>query len=611
MNEKNGAVAAMLIGFGVCGAAYVGAPMLSPAEERAARLAAPDIERARRLLAEYRPDVDRAALLAADLEQDRISLVPEDIGEAVSRDSFREDYEAARDASLEAGGARPGGGIESQIREGMNVYRKVVGSNPALLKDALSAVDAALAVTVGEASMRNDPPANRLRGAILYQQGCATANAATLARGRIEPLLSDMTALARDARDVALQQNLVKDSGVDSKLAEIAAEISRHGESLARTTAELNALEQRIRESEAQLSEAGAEADAARLTFEELARKGQDFAHPDGFEQFSRAYHEQAKRYRQALRRAQIIEYGAYPAARIDDTGDYLAGRLLENGSDVGLTAQVGLDYLRSERERTAQVIKNIETTLAELAQVRTHLTQQKETWSADEAVARRRLAEARARAAELLEKIQQAEAEATRLEADAVTKFTQAAQSFKTALNGAEAALRDASEKSRRVSPSAQGFSGYTKQAALSVNVYHLATEQAEALAAAAWVLQQQQASRSGAAEVLTSAGEVLALPGEAAAALADAATNSTKEAITLVDQAVELLQRAHPQVGQRWTLTAEYAGVGYLYVLLGQPEVLAAVKQNYRAALDGRESEPMALPIKERLNYLETRSP
>lgn len=612
MNERNGTVAAMLIGFGLAGAAYVAAPMLAPDEARAQREAAPNIEKARRLLAAYKPDVDRANLLAADLALDQVSVVPKNVAEAAAKDSFRQDYEEARDASVAAGGGKkPSGGVEGQIQEGIKVYTATFTSNKALLKDALSAVDDAMKVTVGHASMSADSVANRLRGTILYQQGCATANEAMLARGRIEPLLAAMTERAAAAREAAAQQSLISDSKIDERLAGVGAEIAKHQEYLMKTTAEFNGLDAKVREAEARLTKARAEAEAARTAFEDLSHKGLDFASPDGFEQFSRAYLDQAKRYREALRQAGVTEFGAYPSATIDDTGDYLKGRLLENGSDAGLTAQVGLDYLRTERERAGAVKKSQETTIAELTQVRSQLTRQKEMWQADADVAKKRLAEARTQGAELLTKLQQAEADADKLDKDAVGKFTQAAQSLKTALTSAEQAISIASQKSRDVSPTAQPFSGYTKLASTTVNVYHLGTEQAEALAGAAWVLQQQQASRAGEAAVVRSAADALALSGDGAKTLADAATESTTQATALVDQAVEILQRTHTQTGQRWTVTAEFGGVGYLYVLLGKPDALASVKQNYRAALDGRDTEAMALPIKERLNFLESKSP
>ncbi|MCC7292615.1 MAG: hypothetical protein IT449_11200 [Phycisphaerales bacterium] len=613
MNGNKTAVAALGAGALVCVVGLVGTPMLESAQLRADRQAERHVETARRLLASYNPEADLSGALLADLAGREVDVHLDKSPEKLDDADFQTIYEGQRDASVELynsqGDRRPKGGNSTQIREGVKAHKELVKDNQGVLKAALAEVDAALSISIGDASTRSNPAANRLKGAIQYEQARTTARGATLHRSGMAPLLSALSSLNEQARIVAPRTALLSTSGVDAQIAKVDGEIESRQKDLAAITAEWQTLQTQVKDHEAKLASARQTAETERLAFEAVASRGMDFAKPDALDQFQKEHSAHSEKYRQAVRAAQEAEFGVYPKALIDQSGDYLKGRLLENGGAEPQTQQLGLSHYQAEFERADAAKKLAEQSLADLREQRVRMKSTRDAMEADQGQATEELKAIQGKAGEVLAAIKAADAAATAAESAAVAAFTQAAASFKAGLDGAVSIMSAAAERTRDISPEAAANSAFTKISQSGQSVYHIATEQAESLAGAAWIHQQAYAASQDAAALIEKAAAALSLPADAAGAFADAAAKANQTGVDTARKAAEVLQRSHEQVGGHWTVAAELAGTGYLFVLFGDQAMLADVKANYRNALDGRDDEPLTRPLKERLDYLEKR--
>lgn len=604
---------ALIAALVVCGFGTIVAPRLEPAQRRADREADRQVEKARRLLASYNPSLHMTSLLIADLAGSNVDLTLKDAGERIGGEEFQAIYGEELEAALghfdPEGKYQPRGGTESQIREGVALQERVLADNSKLLKEALDTVESALAVEVGGATAAQHVTGNRLKGVILYHQARQEARRAALARAAINEPLSALSSLAERVRAVQPATSVVSTSRIDEQLAAVQGQIAAAEAERAKLAAESASINASIAQLEGQLAQARAAADSARAAMDDLLSRGQDFSSAEGFEAFKAEYERHSDVYQAALKAAHTAEFGVYPDARVDPPGDYVDGKLVAVGGGGSLSPSLGLHHYRAALNRVSDATKLVDATLVDLTDRKARLTADKAEWEAQENAAGETLASLRRKGAAALERLSALDAQASESEATAISLFKKSAQAFKTAFDGAEGRLREAAEKAREVSPTQAEFSAYTLMSEASDAVYHLRTEQAEALAGEAWILQQAHASALDQQNVVNSAAELLQLPGDAVTRLSEAVQTRLEQGRQAAQAASEVLQGVHGQLSGHWTVTAGYAGTSYLFVLFGDLGLLAEVRENYRSALDGRDDAPLTAPLKDRLDVLERR--
>ncbi len=551
MNGQAKAGFALIAALVVCGFGTIAAPRLEPAQRRADREADRHVEKARRLLASYNPSLHMTSLLIADLAGSSVDLTLKDAGERIGGEEFQaiygEELEAALGRFDPEGKYQPRGGTESQIREGIALQERVLADNSKLLKEALDAVESALAVEAGGATTTQHVAGNRLKGVILYHQARQEARRAALARAAINDPLAALSSLAERVRAAQPGISVVTTSRIDDQLAAVQERISATEADRTKLAAESDSIKASIARLEGQLAQAGTAADSARAAMDDLLSRGQDFSRPEGFDAFKAEYERHADAYRTALKAAHAAEFGVYPDVGVDPPGDYVDGKLVAAGDGGSLSPSLGLSHYRAALNRVTDATKLVDATLADLTDRKARLTADKAELVAQEKAAGDTLASLQGEGVAALERLTALDAQASEYEATAISLFKRSAQSFKTAFDGAEGRLREAAEKAREVSPTQAEFSAYTLMSEASDAVYHLRTEQAEALAGEAWILQQAHASARDQQNVLSTAAEPLQLPSEAATRLGEAVQTRQEQGRQAAQAASQVLQSVH----------------------------------------------------------------
>jgi len=602
---------ALIVLFVGCGFGLTLAPRLQDAQLSVDVEASRGVEKARRLLSRFNANLERIAQVLEVLREQKIDIDLAEVEGRLESDEFLAVYQDELDVATRefatVSGERPHGEPSSQIREGIRTRRKLIEENDRLLADALNAVNAALSVSRGSADASSHRGANRLKGWILFFQGESAARRAARARAGAVPVRGRIAALAARVEGLRPQTSFVADIAIDERIAELTAELEKQTAAVDAVRGELSAVDERIAELERELASAKASAASARAAMEQLKADGIDFADSEGFQNFAASYEASAAQYRSALSRIHAIERGTMPEAKIDDSGDYINGRYLQNGSPENLTTVSGLAHYRAERERLAAAVKTADDSVSESRGDLDRLRESRDVHRRRESEASQAVADAQAQAQTAYDQLRRINAEAFAAEEEAIRRYAEAANTFGAAERAAGEWVRDAAEKTRALSPEAEALSAFTPQADDGWIGGHITTERAAAEAGQAWTYYQRFAARSRDADLLSASAQVLALGGADAEAERTAADEAREQGIEAVGKALDRLERAHDALGRNWAVTAQYAGTAYLLVLFGEQGRLNDVIANYRNAISGREEETCVLPFRDRLAKLE----
>ena len=130
-------------------------------------------------------------------------------------------------------------------------------------------------------------------------------------------------------------------------------------------------------------------ANEARQILDKMATDGMDFADQEGLQKFSVMYTAQSKLYREALRRAQIIEFGTLDNAMIDDSRDFLKGEYLPTDGSGEVSPRRGLCHLRADLAEAEGQAAAAGETLAALDETIAAMVETRETLTGRSAAAR------------------------------------------------------------------------------------------------------------------------------------------------------------------------------------------------------------------------------
>lgn len=623
-------------GFIVAGGVYLAAPSLQSDRAIVDREVGEHVERARRLLDRVGANQERLAVVlkglelaqVRDLDDERIDeLVEEDrellanaqdrLQDIYRRHSARRVDLADRMASaggepLEPPSARFGanvGQMAGAIRAGLAARDELLQQNEQLLEAALQAIQEAMAVQRGDWDGRTDPAVLRLQGMTHYVRGTAFHRQARWLRDRAHGPRRTLRAAAAELAKLAGEQQIVQRSEIDARIADAQADRQRYQAALDETQESIAGLEATISNMEPRLADQQALADEARQILDALADEGIDFADPQGFRKFSVQYTGQSQIYRQALRAAQVLEFGTLGNATIDSSGDFLTGAYLPADGASPIVPQRGLLHYRAElAELQTQASAMTETVAAldrkieELQQAKARLVQQAAD-SADRAEALRVLAEQAYDA--LIASLDQA----WEFEDRAIAGLNAAVRSFRSAAQHAQTRARDAGEAVAGLSPEAAEHSPEAAFAADDWPSAGNAGRAADAQLRLAIIYYDRFRDLTEDDQLVESLADLLEID-EDEEDFGELADQAREAGLAAAEEATEGLFRASRRLDQHYSLTAEIGSAYYLQALFGRRELVRTAIENFAAAVEGREDSPYVRQYLERLDQLRRRS-
>ena len=602
-------VAVVLVG-------WLALPYMQDAQRSVDRQASAHVERARRLLHQYDPQLAYAATVR---EQLRAADVDVDMSQSDFSDSKADTYQAIHGGLWTAfepknwesdppRADRPSyGNINGEARKGATAFGEIARRNTRLLDDALAEVNEALAITVGDASGRGDLQANQLKALIVHQKGIHAHAEAALRRGEAGPLRNALLGMAGEAGLLRGQLNLVADSGIEGAIEELREKLGQTDAGIKEKREQLATVGGTIREMEARLAAAKAQAEQAGAELDKLELEGLSFSDPRGADAFRDRILKINHDYTLALRQAQMIEQGGYPKAEIDVSGDFLRGKYLENGQPDNLTIDKGLKHHRLERDVLASKIAIEQASMQQLEADLSQLERTREEYRAAETGATARLAALAPEAEAIFDELNRAESEAFAIEEKALGFFDEAASALQQAARSGDQWMAVGRERTQNLSPEAQQRSAFQERNDDGWLAGHTLAETAAARLAKAWIHYDRYRGALRDAETLSALNSSLTLAEAGPEGERTKADQAKKQGIDEIKQAMVALEKAHKGLNRHWSVTAQSGGTIYLLALFGETDYVADAIQHYRNALKGREAEPFAEPFATRLAELE----
>lgn len=483
---------------------------------------------------------------------------------------------------------------------------EIVAQNEKFLSEALRRVDEALATTSGDVTAANDLSANRLKGAILVNQGLFAHRKAQMLRSRADAVAGDLAARALRVESLRTQTDLVAKSNIEALL----AKSEEDGRKLAAKRDELqikiDQSQAAVNDMSARLARAQQTTDEARAVMERMEEAGADLSDPEGFHKFSAAYAAQAETYRNAVREAQELQFGTLSNARIGGTGDLLRADYVpaEGGA---IEIRRGRDALQRDLEQLqaqSQVIA--EGTEANRVNAQ-GLNELKARYAAAEQDASKQIAATQTEAKDSFDRLNQATAEACAAEDEALAKLGQAVAALRTAERSAiERGRVDTSsmspEKAAR-SPEAL----IEKDRGLPAG---LQFQSADALVLTGVVACDKFQHAMTRLELLERIRETLALAATDSEALGKRRDEAKETGLAAAGEAVQLLERASGPLRDHWTLPAQAAAARYLLVLFGETDAMNSVLANYEQAIGDRKGSARVAAYQDRLGVLQAKA-
>ncbi|MBI1824875.1 MAG: hypothetical protein HY287_03240 [Planctomycetes bacterium] len=620
MNDRTKVISAVIVVAVVLGGGWIFVPILRDAPDKVEAEASLHLERARRLLEEYRPSEQHKSLLINQLRAANVDVDAKD--SAGLAEAQGEHYQATHEVlwksfepkDWEQSPPRPVrpsyGNLAGQMREGVAERNKSMAANHGLLKDALSEIEDALSVTVGDASGRNHAEANRLKGAIQFQQGRAEQLKAALKREEAELYQYQLANLAAQTVQFVKSKDVVSASGINERIAAVKKVLYEADNATSEDQKRLAELDARISNMESRLAGAKKRMAAARDASDKIVAAGVDFANANGAAEFEKRLSEQNEIIRTADREAHRFQTGGLPKAEIDASGDFLKGRYFEGGSPTNLTPEFGLDHYRTERAALAAVVERGKQSITDFKSDIDRLQGMRDAFQATGASAEKQLAECAKNANEAYSQLSRIESEAEVAEEAALKLFESAAASYQQAVTSADEWVSEARDHANALSPESKERSAWGRRESGGWMSSYISAGIADCKLAKAWIQLDRYLSHSQTAMVFSSIAEPLAMKEVNPAAEEEKATQAKTSGLEEISKAVALLEKSHKTTEKNWTFVAQAAVANDLVALFGEKNYVTEAVESYRSALKGREADASNAPLAARLKHLEATS-
>lgn len=616
MNKNIMTIVAMVGGMGVGYGGWVSLPSLQSPARRVEADAAVQLERARRLLYAYDAGQAYESVLVGRLIDAVVDVDADDIA-----DELADEYQQIHGelwAAYQPRDWRQGsvynananyGNLAGDVSSGLREQEATAADNGKLLGKALSAAKKVLSLTHGDASSRTHAEGNRLQAVILYHQGIAQLSEAQFLRRESMRSRWALSRLAVDAQVASVGRSLVLDSGIDEEVAHLETRRGELREANEADNAAIVALDERISGLAERQTAATRRGEAAQRELDRLRTEGFGFSEPGAMESFRLAVETQSGIYREATRAAHALEFGGYPNAQIDYTGDYLLGRFLQADTGGKPTVVLGLKHYVARRAVRVAAIEQRAPAIEELTGAIERLTDTRRQTEAVQQQAIERLTAIGSQATDVYDELNRIDSEAFAAEDIAIDLLDQAARLAKTASSQSRTWVNEAGRRTQNLSPESRDRSAFAMREGDGWMGAYAAAQEADARLAMAWVYLDRYRAYSANAAALASVTETLTL-GEVDPAVEEAkALEAQLAGVEEIGEAMTILQAAHRNADQHWTITAQAAATTYVLTLFGHDRYTSEAIEAYRSAVKGREDEAPAQPFMARLTQLENR--
>lgn len=575
-----------------------------PSELRAKAEIAVHVERARRLLGQFDLTLEQNQLLV-DSMAGTVDVDLENLDELAEDEEFVDFFQATHEQSWNeikpvnwhADPPRaerpPGyGDVAGLVRRGLSEQQKLEQRNSAMLGRALQEIDAAMAVSGGAVSGRDDAEANHLKSIVLFHQGLTQAMQARMIRGETAAIRQQLTELAGEVFGHHTTIQRAEGKELAEEVHRLEQRLEERSKEVEQQKSELAALERSLGRMDADWSAARARLDEAQTELEALRTHGLDFTRADASAAFEQQFLELDRRRREAEREVQSLQYGDMPAAHLDPGADPLKAPYVESGSDHPTIAR-GMETLKADRAVLAAQINEWELEFQSLREEIRSLTTIKEAREGLRRGAEEGIALACSQARELMANLNGLAEEAAEAEGSALTKFEQSAKSAESAMRLAASEVGKARERAEGVSAEALPRSPFKLLQEDTSMEAAAAAQQADALLAAAWVRLHQYRGEGATATCVQEVGEPLQLADANADEFRAASDEARTAGVEAIGEAMKALEQAHRKGRRHWTFVAQQAGANHLLALFGYSEYRKDALEAYRSAMKGRENE------------------
>jgi chromosome segregation ATPase len=624
----------------VFAAAYLASPVLLSPQAVVDERSGEHVERARRMVMQYGQNVDRLGVVLAQLESHGVdtSLQMEDVDRIIESNMDTIDQadevltEVSRGVSSSrrrdldetfraAGGtsevslsllSRIGGNSTTALRnarEGLRVRDRILSENERLLDDALAEVNAAIAVSEGDASAAQDPRANRLKGIILVAQSRVLERRMNQAyaavdgpRAELVELASTVTRFEEMSRVEDRSQIQQRIEAMEDAAADLRARIKMHRE-------RYDIVQRTIEDLETRIDRATGFVHEARAAMDEMERLEANLLDHYGAERFAQDYEALSKTHREASAVAHRLRYGTLVGARIDDSGDYLKGSFVLDDGSSAIVEKRGLVDYEHDLETAQLDIDGLESTLADLQTNLDEMTALAERYRSESASAGEAVERTKQRAAGVYSSLSAKAQEGDELAEKAIQKARGAIQVLRTAASSAGTDARDARDALDLVGPTRQDKSPLKLQADAKWVAGQLNNELAQARYQLGRVMAARYVSASGLFDAARIAKSAFGLGDADPAAFATIRDTAREEGGEALRDAIRDFDKSFRDLSSNWTVPAEAGAAHDLLATLEHPGHVATAIQNYQQAADGAAGQLDSTPISTRLEQLRRR--
>jgi len=419
----------------------------------------------------------------------------------------------------------------------------------------------------------------------------------------------ELLTLTRDVVAMTSSQTLTADSKIDERIAEVAGAIGEGQVRLSQYEKAVGEVDAVIQAFEGRLSDASSRANVAFNEMQRMQNTGVDFTDPAGATVFTNKLMALADAYGVAVREAHILEFGGYPDAQIDYTGDYIRGRYIQNGSPDNVTMTRGLTHAQQKRGILAAKVQGEKDAMQGLRDDLALLEGKKASYQQMEAAAKKTINETAPIAGEAYDELNQIEAEAVAIEDSALGLLDQSISASKQAANLAGRWSSDASSKLSTIAAEAQSNSALSARSddQWMAGFDNAQVADAQLAKAAIYLSRYKESTRT--ASVLATVVGAIELGEADVDAEKEKASEAREDGVAAVTDAAAILERSHRTTGRHWTLVAHAATANEMLVQFGLGDYVADALTGYRNAIKGRENEAFSKPFAVRIRRLEGR--
>ncbi len=619
--SKLTAVVVAAAGIGLIPVLLVLAPPLRSDRDALAARVDERVERARRMLDRYDGGLERLAVVSDALEEAGFTLNVEGdaVGNALEKHSAVVDEAAAQIRTLTAAWPEGpvtlsrGSELERAARTGLTDRAKQLSSHAKLLDAAYAELRQGLDASLGEARGDAGVAGKTLEAAMLYQKGAAALRQAALLRTAAEAPRLALRRAAHDVNALSRSRDLVSASEIDEKIAAadgIAAEFESQVKALTGLTGELSA---KIATLSKQVEMQKSVAEQARHEMESTEDECVDLATPGAMAAFAERYAQLADTYAEAVSLGAALENGTLKNAKIDASGDYLAGAYIPAGDgevsvDRGLAGfKRDLAAAQVELTQTQEAFAAARASSDSLKQIKSKL--QKSVNSGSE-----RIAALRSEAQPIAESLVRVIDAAIAAEDVAVQKLNASVAAAGAAASLANAEVNDASSRlNAMTSEEAKQRSTASLVSTHTTIPGHRQAQKADAQMLLGQVYYQRYRDADLDSELWSAVGGPLGLSdAEATAArFATLRDESRKSGNDVLEAAITGLEQASRLLREHWSVRAQIGGATYLLSLFGDPDetLRNTAIANYESAVEAVQAPELAgliAPYKDRIRQL-----